>query len=41
MTDQGEVIQDTFTFENTREGFNKLLNVLKPLDPSKTRIGFE
>lgn len=41
MTDQGEVIQDTFTFENIREGFNKLLNVLKPLDPSKTRIGFE
>jgi transposase len=41
MTDDGVIIKDTFTFDNTREGFKKLLNVLKPLNPIETRIGFE
>ena len=38
----GEVIKESFTFQNTNEGFQQLLNLLKSLDNSKKiRIGFE
>lgn len=38
----GEVIKESFTFQNTNEGFQQLLNLLKSLDNSKEiRIGFE
>ena len=42
MNEYGEVIRDSFSFENSREGFNTFLNVLKDLDSNQEkRIGFE
>lgn len=42
MNENGEVIRDSFSFENNREGFNTFLNVLKDLDSNQEkRIGFE
>jgi len=42
MNENGEVIRDSFSFENNREGFNTFLNVLANLDPiQEKRIGFE
>ena len=42
MNENGEVIRDSFSFENNREGFNTFLDVLKDLDPiQEKRIGFE
>ena len=42
MNEFGEVIRDSFSFENNREGFNTFLSVLKELDPiQEKRIGFE
>lgn len=41
-TETGQVIEDGFSFQNTNEGFNQLLILLKSLDNSKQiRIGFE
>lgn len=40
MNENGEVIRNSFSFINNRQGFNELLKVLKPLD-SEIRIGFE
>lgn len=41
-TETGEVIEDVFSFQNTNEGFNQLLILLKSLNNSKQiRIGFE
>lgn len=41
-TETGEVIEDAFSFQNTNEGFNQLLILLKSLNNSKQiRIGFE
>ncbi len=41
-TETGEVIVENLSFQNTNEGFQKLLNLLKSLDNSKKiRIGFE
>jgi transposase len=42
MNQYGEVIRDSFSFNNDREGFNTLLNVLNNLDSiQEKRIGFE
>lgn len=42
MNENGEVIRNSFSFSNDREGFNTLLNVLNDLDPiQEKRIGFE
>lgn len=42
MTETGEVIKNSFSFENNDSGFKLLLNVLKSLDPSqKIKIGLE
>ena len=41
-TETGEVIVENLSFQNTKEGFQELLNLLKSLDNSKEiRIGFE
>ena len=41
-TETGEVIESNFSFQNTNEGFEQLLNLLKSFDNSKEiRIGFE
>ena len=41
-TETGEVIEENLSFQNTNEGFDQLLNLLKSLDNSKQiRIGFE
>ena len=32
MDENGEVIRDSFSFNNDKEGFNTLLNVLNSLD---------
>ncbi len=41
-TETGEVIVENLSFQNTNEGFQKLLNLLNSLDNSKQiRIGFE
>lgn len=41
-TEAGEIIKDTFSFDNNSSGFNQLLDVLNALDPSQTkRIGLE
>ena len=41
-TETGEVIVDNLSFQNTKKGFQELLNLLKSLDNSKEiRIGFE
>ena len=41
-TETGEVIETNLSFQNTNEGFNQLLNLLKSIDNSKEiRIGFE
>ena len=41
-TETGEVIESNLSFQNTNEGFNQLLNLLKSIDNSKEiRIGFE
>ena len=41
-TETGEIIKDTFTFNNNQQGFNELLDVLQGLDPNQTkRIGLE
>lgn len=38
----GEIIRDVFSFDNSRAGFNQLLDALKTLDPKiKKKIGFE
>lgn len=40
--DNGEVVKDSFSFDNTNEGFNVLLKLLHSLDKSKKiKIGFE
>ena len=42
MDENGEVIQDSFSFNNDVIGFNTLLNVLNALDPNQEkRIGLE
>lgn len=42
MDENGEAIRDSFSFNNDKEGFNTLLNVLNSLDSSQEkRIGFE
>lgn len=42
MDENGEVIQDSFSFNNDIIGFNTLLNVLNTLDPNQEkRIGLE
>lgn len=42
MNEYGEVIRNSFSFNNSKEGFNTLLNVLEDLDPNQEkRIGFE
>lgn len=42
MNENGEVIRNSFSFNNDSEGFNTLLDVLKELDPAQEkRIGFE
>ena len=42
MDENGEVIQDSFSFSNDVIGFNTLLNVLNTLDPNQEkRIGLE
>ena len=42
MNERGEVVRNSFSFSNNREGFNTLLNVLNDLDHSQEkRIGFE
>lgn len=42
MDENGEVIQDSFSFNNDSIGFNTLLNVLNTLDPNQEkRIGLE
>lgn len=42
MDQNGEVIRDSFSFNNDSEGFNTLLNVLNSLDSNQEkRIGFE
>ena len=41
-TETGEVIESNLSFQNTNEGFNQFLNLLKSIDNSKEiRIGFE
>lgn len=41
-TETGEVIEENLSFQNTIEGFNQLLNLLKSLDNNhEIRIGFE
>jgi len=41
-TETGEVIKDSFSFDNDAKGFGQLLDVLQALDPSQTkRIGLE
>lgn len=42
MDEKGEVIRDSFSFNNDAIGFNTLLNVLNSLDPNQEkRIGLE
>ena len=42
MDDNGQVIRDSFSFDNSQEGFNILLDVLKSLDCSQIiKIGLE
>lgn len=42
MTETGEVIKNSFSFDNNDSGFKLLLSVLKSLDPSqKIKIGLE
>ena len=42
MNENGEVIRNSFSFKNDKEGFNTLLNVLHLLDSDQEkRIGFE
>ena len=42
MNENGEVIRNSFSFKNNKEGFNTLLNVLHLLDSDQEkRIGFE
>lgn len=41
-TETGEVIESNFSFPNTSDGFEQLLNLLKSIDNFKEiRIGFE
>lgn len=41
-TETGEIIKDTFSFNNNQQGFLEFLNVLQSLDSSQTkRIGLE
>ena len=41
-TEAGEIIKDSFSFDNDAKGFSQLLDVLHALDPSQTkRIGLE
>jgi len=41
-TEAGEIIKDSFSFDNDAKGFGQLLEVLRTLDPSQTkRIGLE
>ena len=40
--DTGEIVRNVFSFDNSRTGFNQLLDVLKTLDSNvKKKIGFE
>ena len=42
VTEAGEVIKDTFTFDNTRTGFNQFFSILDGLGPkSEIKIGLE
>ena len=41
-TETGEIIKDTFSFTNNKQGFSEFLDVLSSLDPIQTkRIGLE
>ena len=41
-TETGEIIKDTFTFNNNQQGFNEFLDALQGLNPNQTkRIGLE
>ena len=37
MDENGEVIRDSFSFNNDKEGFNTLLNVLNSLDSNQEK----
>ena len=37
MNQNGEVIRDSFSFNNDSEGFDTLLNVLNGLDPNQEK----
>ena len=37
MNERGEVVRNSFSFSNNREGFNTLLNVLNDLDHSQEK----
>lgn len=42
MTKDGEVIKDSFSFKNTRDGFEVFFNALRTLDQEQEiRIGLE
>ena len=42
FTSEGEIVLESFTFENTKDGFNKLKLILDALDHSqKIKIGLE
>ena len=42
VTEAGEVIKDTFTFDNTRTGFNQFFSILDGLGPkNEIKIGLE
>ena len=41
-TETGEVIRDTFTFDNTRTGFDQFFSILDGLGPkNEIKIGLE
>ena len=42
VTEAGEVIKDTFTFHNTRTGFDQFFSILDDLGPkNEIKIGLE
>jgi len=38
MNETGQIIRDSFSFDNSQEGFKTLLEVLKSLDCSQKRF---
>jgi transposase len=40
-TDESEVIVENLSFENSKKGFQRFCDLLKPYDPSVVRIGLE